>query len=176
MPLEPTVNYWIARGQEVFGPYSGDQVHEYLATGNIIASDMIRADGETTWTPVSAVMGSGTGAGFGVGSPTLSPVPQPGHQPQPNTPAANNTSALAFAYWSIGLSLGGLACCCATTPFGLGLGIVAFSRSTPASRDLARLGVIIGVIALVRNITDVVIVLLLPQLLPPELRAALGQP
>lgn len=172
MPLEPTVNYWIARGQEVFGPYSGEQVREYLATGNIIASDMIRADGETTWTPVGALAGSEIGAA----SQTASPVPQSILRPQPTTPAANNTSALAFAYWSIGLSLGGLACCCATTPFGLGLGIVAYSRSTPASRDLARLGVIIGVIALVRNITDVVIVLLLPQLLPPELRAALGQP
>jgi len=50
------MNYRIARGGEVFGPYSEDELRAYLASGNIVESDLARTDEMTVWLPVKKVL------------------------------------------------------------------------------------------------------------------------
>lgn len=73
MPLDDAAQYWIARGQQTFGPYTGAQVREYVASGNIALSDMLRGERDAEWTPVSFALGA-------------VPPQNPGAAPLPTTP------------------------------------------------------------------------------------------
>ena len=49
------MTYHIARNGHVFGPYTLEQVQQYMASGNIVASDLAQAEGSTEWLPVAQV-------------------------------------------------------------------------------------------------------------------------
>lgn len=46
------MTYRIARGPEVFGPYTIEEVHRLLAAGNIVPRDLAQAEGWGEWRPV----------------------------------------------------------------------------------------------------------------------------
>jgi hypothetical protein len=52
------VTYKIARDGQEFGPYSLSDVQRYVGTGNILPTDLARAEGTTDWLPVSQVIGT----------------------------------------------------------------------------------------------------------------------
>lgn len=52
------MNYTISRDGQEFGPYSLADVQRYVGTGNILLTDLARADGMTDWNPVSQVIGT----------------------------------------------------------------------------------------------------------------------
>ena len=47
------MTYRIARGPEVFGPYTMEEVYRLLAAGNIVLSDLAQPEGTAEWRPVS---------------------------------------------------------------------------------------------------------------------------
>lgn len=47
------MSYRIARNGQIFGPYTEAEVHQYLATGHIVPSDLAQAEGADRWLPVA---------------------------------------------------------------------------------------------------------------------------
>ena len=50
------MEYRIARDGQTFGPYTEDEVRQYLASGNIVESDLARNDTMTDWQPLRKVL------------------------------------------------------------------------------------------------------------------------
>jgi hypothetical protein len=50
------MEYLIAREGKTYGPYTEEAVREYLASGNIVESDLARKDGMTDWQPLRKVL------------------------------------------------------------------------------------------------------------------------
>ncbi len=46
------MTYRIARGGQVFGPYSDAEMRQYIASGNVGLSDHVQVDGSTNWVRV----------------------------------------------------------------------------------------------------------------------------
>jgi GYF domain 2 len=69
------MNYWVSRGGQQYGPYSLADLQRYVASGNILATDMARSEGMNQWLPVSQILSGG-------GAPAQQPpVPQQPAQP-----------------------------------------------------------------------------------------------
>lgn len=66
------MNYFIKRELNEYGPYSLADLQKYVASGNILLTDLCRSEGLTDWVPVSQVIGN---------------IPVPA-APQPVAPAA----------------------------------------------------------------------------------------
>jgi hypothetical protein len=169
MPLSENTPYWIARGQQMFGPYTAAQVREYVQSGNIVASDMIRGESDPEWISVSVALGLGLppappgGAGYGMPYGYASQQPHGGAYP--SSSAAPDPSR-SFALWSIGLGLFGFFCCSCASPVGLVLGVIALTKARPESRGLAWAGIIIGIVALLVNIGMAILFAARPELNP----------
>jgi hypothetical protein len=70
----------ISRGGQIFGPYGEADVRRYLATGNILATDLAQAEGAEEWVPVfeifpESVLAPGLPPGYVSGPPVLYPDP-----------------------------------------------------------------------------------------------------
>lgn len=52
------MTYQISRDGQEFGPYTLSDVQRYVGTGNILVTDLARAEGTTEWIPVSQVVGT----------------------------------------------------------------------------------------------------------------------
>ncbi|HVO58679.1 MAG TPA: DUF4339 domain-containing protein [Dongiaceae bacterium] len=52
------MNYFIKRDTAEYGPYSLADLQKYVASGNILTSDLCRSEGLTEWVPVSQVIGN----------------------------------------------------------------------------------------------------------------------
>jgi hypothetical protein len=46
------MNYRIARGAQVFGPYAADEIYRLLASGNIVPTDLAQGEGMQEWRAV----------------------------------------------------------------------------------------------------------------------------
>src|SRR5258708_33335862 len=64
------MNYLIKRDLSEYGPYSLADLQKYVASGNILVTDLCRSEGLADWVPVSLVIGN-------------IPVPQAAAAPQP---------------------------------------------------------------------------------------------
>src|ERR1700751_1626186 len=62
------MNYFIKRELNEYGPYSLADLQKYVASGNILLTDLCRSEGLTDWVPVSQVIGN---------------IPVPAAAPQP---------------------------------------------------------------------------------------------
>ncbi len=63
--------YHVSRNGETFGPYTLEDLQRYLATGNVLPTDLARSDDTAEWIPVSQIVG----APRGPTSPPLRPTP-----------------------------------------------------------------------------------------------------
>lgn len=52
------MNYFIKRDLNEYGPYSLADLQKYVASGNILLTDLCRSEGLTDWLPVSQVIGN----------------------------------------------------------------------------------------------------------------------
>jgi GYF domain 2 len=52
------VNYFIKRDLNEYGPYTLADLQKYVASGNILLTDLCRSEGLTEWVPVSQVIGN----------------------------------------------------------------------------------------------------------------------
>jgi hypothetical protein len=89
------MNYFIKREEKEYGPYSLADLQKYVASGNILLTDLCRSEGLTDWIAVSQVIGNipvpaaaqpaatayGGSAAYGApatyAAPAVSPYPPP---------------------------------------------------------------------------------------------------
>ncbi len=64
------MNYFIKRELSEYGPYSLADLQKYVASGNILLTDLCRSEGLADWVPVSQVIGN-------IPVPQTAPAPQP---------------------------------------------------------------------------------------------------
>ena len=62
------MNYFIRRDDKEYGPYSLSDLQKYVASGNVLLTDLCRSEGLTDWVAVSQVIGN---------------IPVPAAAPQP---------------------------------------------------------------------------------------------
>jgi GYF domain 2/Domain of unknown function (DUF4234) len=65
------MNYFIKRDDKEYGPYSLGDLQKYVASGNVLLTDLCRSEGLTDWTSVSQVIGN-------IPVPVAAPQPAPG--------------------------------------------------------------------------------------------------
>ena len=49
------MKYLIRRGEQEFGPYAPEDIRNYLATGNIVSTDLAREENSAEWVAISAI-------------------------------------------------------------------------------------------------------------------------
>ena len=97
--------YHITREGQNYGPYTLEDLQRYVASGNILLTDMARSDGGTEWVPVSQILG--TGAEVPPVAPALVPgayVPPSGAAPMGVYPDPPNL------HWALVLIIGIFTC------------------------------------------------------------------
>jgi hypothetical protein len=67
------MNYWVSRGGQQYGPYSVADLQRYVASGNILPTDMARGEAMNQWVPVSQIL---AGGGQAQQPPAMQPPPQ----------------------------------------------------------------------------------------------------
>ena len=146
------MNYFIKRELNEYGPYSLADLQKYVASGNVLLTDLCRSEGLTDWVPVSQVLGN-------IPVPVAAPAPQPvsgtvyGAQPAYGGPAgyAAPTSPQfpppPSLHWGIAVLLGVLTC-------GLFGWVWAFIQAAwvkkvqPESKALIYYGISVGLFVL----------------------------
>src|SRR2546427_8512437 len=78
------MNYFIKRDDKEYGPYSLADLQKYVASGNVLLTDLCRSEGLTDWVPVSQVIGN-------IPVPAAAPQPAAGTDYRP--PAAHRCPA-----------------------------------------------------------------------------------
>lgn len=63
--------YQISRSGQLYGPYTLEDLQRYLASGNVLQSDLAKSEEMADWVPVSQIMG----AKIGSSSPDTSQLP-----------------------------------------------------------------------------------------------------
>jgi hypothetical protein len=145
------MNYFIKRDLNEYGPYSLADLQKYVASGNILLTDLCRSEALTDWVPVSQVIGN-------------IPVPTPTPQPAPGTvfegaaqgygspagysaPVASQYPPPPSLHWGILVLLGVLTC-------GIFGWVWAFVQAAwvkkvdPQSKGLLYYGIAVGLLVL----------------------------
>ena len=52
------MNYFIKRDLQEYGPYTLSELQRYVASGNVLLTDLCHSEGSTDWVPVSQVIGN----------------------------------------------------------------------------------------------------------------------
>jgi hypothetical protein len=144
------MNYFIKRDDKEYGPYSLSDLQKYVASGNILLTDMCRSEGLAELVPVSQVIGN-------IPVPATAPQPPPGTvyggAPAYGAPAGYATPVVSqyppppSLHWGILVLLGVLTC-------GIFGWVWAFIQAAwvkkvdPASKALLLYGVSVGLLAL----------------------------
>jgi len=126
------LTYQISRDGQEFGPYSLSDVQRYVGTGNILLTDLARAEGTTEWIPVSQVVGT-----IAVAPPTV---------PGTYAPAANYPDAPNL-HWGLVLLFGFLTCFLFLVVWDL-IQVLWMKKVEPASKAFLYFMIFIGVYVL----------------------------
>ncbi|MDZ4830216.1 MAG: GYF domain-containing protein [Phycisphaerae bacterium] len=142
MPLDPALQYWIARSQQTFGPYSPAEVEQYLRSGNILPTDYFRSETDTEWTTVAQALGialppptaAGAAGHFGGASDSEGP-------------------ARSMAVTSLILAGVGFLCCGLFVSIpGIVIAAIAMKRPPASARPLAIWGLVANIIVTIISI------------------------
>jgi len=113
------MNYFIKRDETEYGPYSLADLQKYIASGNVLLTDLCRSEGLADWTQVSQVIGNipvpaapapvtqpvaGTvyGAPTGYGAPAAT-LAAPVVSPYPAPPSLHWGLVLLFTFLTCGI-------------------------------------------------------------------------
>lgn len=68
--------YQVSRGGQIYGPYTLEDLQRYLASGNVLLTDLAKSEEMADWVPVSQIVSPPTGAPpVGIPAPGAIPVP-----------------------------------------------------------------------------------------------------
>ena len=97
--------YHVSRQGQTYGPYTLEDLQRYVASGNILPTDLARSESMSEWLPVSQVLGGGASA-F---AQTVVPPAGVGYPAQPGYPAGA-WPAPPNLHWGLVLLIGLFTC------------------------------------------------------------------
>ncbi len=108
------MNYFIKRDLSEYGPYTLADLQKYVASGNVLLTDLCRSEGLADWVPVSRVIGNipvpaaapQPVAGTVYGGPVAHGGAQAGYTPQ----ASSQYPPPPSLHWGLVVLLGVLTC------------------------------------------------------------------
>src|SRR5260370_35267909 len=87
------MTYQVSRNGQMYGPYTLEDLQRYVASGNILPTDMAKSEEMPDWLPVAQILGTaGTGAPAAIPTPAHaapSTYSQPSGVPNPDPPNLN---------------------------------------------------------------------------------------
>jgi hypothetical protein len=94
------MNYKIKRGEQEYGPYTLAELQRYVASGNVLLTDLCQSEAMTDWIPVQQVIGN---------------IPVPAAAPAPTAAGAVAYQPSAYPlppnlHWGIAVLLGVITC------------------------------------------------------------------
>jgi hypothetical protein len=105
------MTYQVSRNGQMYGPYTLEDLQRYVASGNILGTDMAKSEEMPDWLPVAQILGAaGATSTTGPAGPTAIPTPAyaaPSTYPQPSGVAYPDPPNL---HWGLDLLLGFLTC------------------------------------------------------------------
>jgi len=133
------MNYFIKRDTTEYGPYTLADLQKYVASGNVLLTDLCRSEGLTDWVPVSQVIGN---------------IPVPA-APQPSVaapavyaaPAVSPYPAPPNLHWAICLLLSFVTCGIFSVVWIM-VEAVWVKKVQPASKAVTYFGIVLGLWAL----------------------------
>jgi hypothetical protein len=72
---EFTLTYQISRNGQIYGPYTLDDLKRYLASGNVLLTDLAKSEAMPDWLPVARILAQDGGSVHV--PPSVSPQPEP---------------------------------------------------------------------------------------------------
>ncbi|MGD0796218.1 MAG: DUF4339 domain-containing protein [Acidobacteriaceae bacterium] len=91
--------YHVTRDGQNYGPYTIEDLRRYVASGNVLPSDMAKSDEMAEWAPVAQLLGVAAPAGYGVTPPAYAP----GMVPYPDPPNLHWGLVLLIGFFTCGL-------------------------------------------------------------------------
>jgi hypothetical protein len=105
--------YLISRSGQTYGPYTLEDLQRYVASGNVLLTDLAKSDEMADWLPVAQILNPAAGATPAVGAPIppsyappTAPYGQPAPyavSPYPDPPNLHWALVLVLAIFSCGL-------------------------------------------------------------------------
>jgi len=129
------VNYFIKRDLNEYGPYTLADLQKYVASGNILLTDLCRSEGLTEWVPVSQVIGN-------IPVPAA-PQPPPGASPAYAAPTVSPYPPPPNLHWAICLLLS-IVTCGIFSVVWIMVEAVWVKKVQPASKAVTYFGIVIG--------------------------------
>jgi polyferredoxin len=137
----------IGADQNQYGPVSAEEMRQWIAEGRVNAQTLIQAEGQADWRPLSSFPEFAT-----VAQPLPSGTPFATGQPSPST-----TNTMALIGMISGILCLPFTCCCYGFPFNIlaivfsaiGLSQTKMDPAARNSRNMAKAGLILGIIQLV---------------------------
>jgi hypothetical protein len=106
--------YTLARGGERYGPYTLEQLRDYVSQGSVQMTDLVWSPGMATWSPVSTVLGSTADRGATASAMVPPPIPASPYAP-PQARVADPVFTTGFPkplsmHWALVLVLSIVTC------------------------------------------------------------------
>ena len=135
------MTYQVTRNGQMYGPYTLEDLQRYVASGNVLLTDLAKSEEMPDWVPVAQILGTPTlgAAGATPAHPTPAAYPQQPGVVYPDPPNLN---------WGLELLLGFLTCGLFVVVWNLIIAAWA-NRIQPASKAL--LYYIIATVLIVLN-------------------------
>jgi hypothetical protein len=118
------MNYQVSRNGQMYGPYALEDLKRYVASGNILPTDLAKSEEMSDWLPVSQILGTSSAPVAGYAPPAL--TPQATGVAYPDPPNLN---------WGLELLLGFVTCVAFVMVWNLIIAAWA-NRVEPASKAL----------------------------------------
>ena len=90
------MHYQVSRNGQEYGPYTLEDLQRYVASGNVLPTDLTKSEEMAEWVPVSQVL-AGSFAG-GAGAPAAAGFSTPAYADQAAAPVASQGSVSASQY------------------------------------------------------------------------------
>jgi len=127
------MTYQVSRNGQVYGPYTLEDLQRYVASGNILPTDMAKSEDMPDWLPVAQILGTaGTAGTGGPAAPSTPAYAAPATYPQSSGIAYPDPPDLN---WGLELLLGFLTCRIFVVVWNLVIASWA-NRVQPASKAL----------------------------------------
>jgi hypothetical protein len=95
--------YHVTRNGQNYGPYTLEDLQRYVASGNVLPTDLAKSDDMPEWVPVSQVLGIAPGVPAAYQQPPVQGYPASNLPLYPDAPNLNWGLVLLFAFFTCSL-------------------------------------------------------------------------
>jgi hypothetical protein len=95
------MNYQVSRNGQMYGPYTLEDLRRYVASGNVLPTDLAKSEEMTEWLTVAQVLGATASGPTVYATPTA--YPQPAATSYPDPPNLNWGLELLLGFFTCGI-------------------------------------------------------------------------